>query len=241
MNAEIKAKVKEHALKENPSEACGYICVNFLGEVTVLPCENMARNKKGRFAIHPSKNKEAEKIGHIAAFYHSHASEFLDTASDKFSPEDLDAAYEACIPALLYVHPHDTWHFNVPSTYQPTDLLGRPFVWGVWDCYTLVRDYYKIHKGVQMGNYLPPENATTQSDFGYETKIKNENFHEIPLAEIQKDDVILLKIKSQFINHCLVYLGNNEFLHQPANKISSKGILDERYMKYIAKVMRHNG
>ncbi len=240
MNTEIKAKVKEHALKDAPNEACGFVCVNFLGEVTVLPCENMARNKVGRFVIDPKKNLEAEKTGHIAAFYHSHAGEFLDERSNKLSIEDLDISYEAGIPALLYVHPHDQFHFSVPSTYVPAPLLGRPFVWGVWDCYTLVRDHFKL-KGIQMGSYMPPENATTHSDFGYEQKILNENFREVPLEEIRPDDVILLKIKSDFINHCLVYLGGNDFVHQSLNKISSKGFLDDRYQKYIAKVMRHNG
>jgi proteasome lid subunit RPN8/RPN11 len=241
MNAEIKAKVKEHALKDAPNEACGFICVNYLGQVTVLPCENLAKNKKGRFSIHPKMNAEAEKLGHIAAFYHSHASEFLDPAADKFSIEDIDTSFESAIPALLYVHPHDTWHYSQPMTYKPAELLGRPFVWGVWDCYTLVKDYYKIHKGVQLGHYFPPDNANLSSDFGYEGHISQENFREIPLEELQKDDVILLKIHSQFINHCLVYTGDNNFIHQPANKISSAGMLDDRYFKYISKVLRYNG
>lgn len=239
MNAQIKAQIKEHALKEFPNEACGFVCVDFLGKVTVIPCENIAFNKKGRFTIDPKMHLLAEKTGHIAAFYHSHASEFFDEKNDHFSKEDLDTAYEACLPALLYVSPNDTWHYSRPTTYVPAPLLGRPFIWGVWDCYSLVKDYYKIHKNVDLGSYFAPDNADTHSDFGYEKFVTNEKFKEITLDELQKDDVIIFQIKSKFWNHSAVYLGDNEFLHQPINRISTKGFLDDRIQKYIVKIYRH--
>ncbi len=240
MNAEIKAKVKAHALKDNPYEACGYICANYLGEVSVVPCENMAHNKRGRFSVHPKMEAEAEKHGQIVAFYHSHAGEFAIPENNRFSKEDLDISYEACLPALLYVHPDDTWHYYQPDTYEPSDLLGRPFIWGIWDCYSLVKDHFKKKKGVKLGTYLPPDNATSLSDFGYERFIANEPFHEVSFEELKEDDVIIFKIKSNFCNHSAVYLGNNEFIHQPINRMSSKGFLDDRHQKHIAKILRLN-
>lgn len=240
MNSAIKQKVKEHALKDAPNEACGFVCVNAYGEVTVLPCENLARNKTNRFSIDPRKNLEAEKIGHIAAFYHSHHSDFLDESVNRFSTEDLDTSYESCLPALLYVTANDSWHYSQPSTYTPVPLLGRPFVGGVWDCYCLVRDYYKLNKKVSMGYYFPPENPSISCNFGYEENMSKENFHEVPLEEAREGDVLLFKIHSEFINHCGVYVGNNKFIHQPANSISTESTLDERYLSKIYKVMRYN-
>ncbi len=240
MNEEIKAKVKEHALKEFPNECCGFVCVNYLGEITVIPCENTAHNKKGRFVIDPKMNLIAEKTGHIAAFYHSHASEFMDENNDKFSKEDLDIAYETCIPALLYVIPQDTWHVHIPSTYQPSDLIGRSFVWGVWDCYSLVRDYHLLHKKTILGYHFPPDGANLKSNFGYETLIYKENFNEVALEDLRRGDVIIFQINSDYYNHSAIYLGGNEFLHQPIGKISSVAFLDDRYLKYIKKTLRHN-
>lgn len=240
MNAEIKAKVKAHALREFPNEACGYICVNFLGEVTVLECENVAHNKRGRFVVDPKMEAVAEKHGNIVAFYHSHADEFLRPEQDKFSKEDLDIAYEACLPALLYVTPQDTWHYYRPSTYLPTDLIGRQFVWGIWDCYSLVKDYYRLHKNITLGDYFAPDKADQHSDFGYEAFVKNEKgLKEVTFEELQKDDIIVFQIKSKYWNHSAIYLGDNEFLHQPLGRISSKGMLDDRIQKYIVKIYRH--
>lgn len=240
MNHSIQAQIKAHAIKDAPYEACGLVVVNQLGEVSVIPCENRARNKRGQFIISVEDERVAEKKGHVAAFYHSHADDVANPSLESFSREDLDISYECGIPALLYTHPNDTWKFNVPVTYTPANLLGRPFAWGIWDCYTLVRDYYLINKKVVMGSYLPPENATEASDFGYETLAQKENFHEVPLSEAREGDVMLIKLKSNFINHCLIYLGGNEYLHQPALRISSKGTLDERIQKYVAKTLRYN-
>jgi len=240
MNEKIKAQVKAHALRETPNECCGLIAANFLGEVKVFECENMATNKAGRFLIDPKMNIEAAKFGHVVAFYHSHAGEFAKEENNHFSREDLDISYESCIPALLYVYPQDVWHYSQPDTYKPATLLGRPFVWGVWDCYSLVRDYFKIHRKVKLGYYFPPENVSAQSDFGYEKFVKNENLHEVSLEDMKKDDIILFRMKSSFINHSAIYLGGNEFLHQPISKISSVGLLDDRYLKYIEKVYRLN-
>lgn len=239
MNQYIKELVKKHALKENPNECCGFVCVNYLGQVTVLKCENTARNKTGRFCIDPKMNLEAEKLGHIAAFYHSHCDTLIRPELEKFSKEDLDISYECCIPALLYSHPQDAWKYYDPDTYKPAKLIGRPFVWGIWDCYSLVRDYYKMNRKVKLGYYFPPVHESISGDFGYEQYLKNENFKEVNISDLKKDDVILFKIKSDFINHSAIYLGGNEFLHQPINKISSVSMLDERYLKYIQKTVRY--
>ena len=240
MNFSIKQKVKDHALRDAPNEACGFISVNSFGDVTVLPCENMARNKTNRFAIDPRKNIEAEKLGHVAAFYHSHCSDILDKSVDRFSSEDLDTSYESCIPALLYVQASDSWHYSQPTTYEPAPLLGRPFVGGIWDCYSIVRDYHKMNNKVSMGYYFPPDNPSSMCNFGYEENLSKENFHEIDLAEATTGDVFLFKIRSNFINHCGVYLGDNQFIHQPLNSISTESMLDEKYIQKIHKVMRLN-
>jgi len=239
MNNYIKEQVKAHALREFPNECCGFICVNKLGVVTVVPCENEARNKRNRFSINPAMNVEVEKYGYVIAFYHSHSDEVANPEREHFSREDLDISREACIPALLYVYPQDKWLYHQPDTYQPLDLLGRPFIWGVFDCYSLVRDFYKIQKGVILNYYFPPSEESEKVDFGYERHIQNERFEEVSFDDLQGGDVLLFKIKSDFINHSAIYLGNNEYLHQPIKKLSSIVNLDERYFKYIAKALRY--
>lgn len=239
MNEYIKMKVKEEALKSFPNECCGFICVNYLGQVTVLPCENKAYNKKSRFVIDPDMNFEAEKYGHVAAFYHSHADECAITEHDKFSTSDIDISNEAGIPALLYVYPQDTWHFHIPDSYETYPLIGRPFVWGIWDCFSVVRDFYRDELKVNLGFYFPPAIVSRNTNFGYEENFAKEGFEQVPLETIQKGDVVLFKMAgSNHINHSAIYLGDNKILHQPINKTSNELILDDRYLKYIHLVLR---
>ena len=239
MNEYIKSKVKEHALKEFPNECCGFICVNYVGEVTVLPCENKAYNKKSRFVIDTNMYYEAAKLGHIAAFYHSHADEFVRPENDKFSTADIDISNESGIPALLYVLPQDTWHVHIPDSYEHYKLIGRPFVWGIWDCYSVVRDFYRETYNWNLGFYFPPKTYDRHTDFGYEKNFSKEGFEPIPLDELQYGDAILFKMAgSDHINHSAVYLGGNKVLHQPINKTSNELILDERYLKYVSLTLR---
>lgn len=241
MNKYIKEQVKAHAMREFPNECCGLICVNNVGVVTVVPCENKAFNKRDRFVIDPHAQEEAEQnYGYIVAFYHSHMDEVEKPDRNHLSREDLDISFEAGLPALLYVYPQDTWHYSMPSTYKPADLIGRPFVWGIWDCYASVRDWYLMKRGVKLNDYFAPQESDLSADFGYEGHIvADPNFEDVAVEDLKEGDVIIFKIKSKFCNHSAVYLGGNQFFHQPINKMSSIATLDERYLKYIAKTLRY--
>jgi len=240
MNKYIKEQVKAHAMREYPNECCGLIVVSNAGVVTVFPCKNEAKNAKGRFSIDPRQEDEAEQFGEIVAFYHSHMDEVADPARNKFSREDLDIAYESCRPALLYVYPQDEWHYVMPDTYEPAPLHGRPFVWGIWDCYCSVRDWFLVNRKVKLHDFFAPEEGNLKADFGYEKHIAELKYlEEVPLEQLAEGDIIIFKINSQFCNHSAIYLGHNKFFHQPINKMSSVATLDERYLKYIAKTLRY--
>jgi len=234
MNEYIKEKVKAHALRVAPEECCGFICVNPLGDITVFECENKEFNKNNRFQIDPKMNVEAERFGTIVAFYHSHASD----ENLNLSPHDLDASFESCIPALLYVVPQDIWKFNVPTTYEPAPLIGRPFVFGIWDCFTIVRDYCLMHKNILLGSYFEPTKEELKTSDCFDRCSVNEKFEVIPLEQIREGDVMLFRTKEFTGFHLGIYLGNNEFMHQPLKSISCVNQLERSHLKKLDKVLR---
>ncbi len=63
LTEEIKNKIKEHAHKDLPYEACGIVLINN----SVIPCENKAPNKSSNFLIDEVLDPEE-----ISAVYHSH-------------------------------------------------------------------------------------------------------------------------------------------------------------------------
>ena len=52
----------------------------------------------------------------------------------------------------------EQWGYLEPCGYKPP-LLGRQWVWGITDCWSLVRDWYKEEKGIL--NLLDWDRPTT--------------------------------------------------------------------------------
>lgn len=243
MNPEIKKHIKKYADSKFPYESCGLLVINKSnGEWKFIECENVARDKLKKFAIEDSKFLAALKEGEVIIF-HSHFSYETDEKINNFSEEDINISEETCIPFLLYTS-NNKWNYYEPSEYEPFNLYERPFLLGFWDCYTFVRDYFKIHGKNSKIRFV------NDTDYHYGLKdfddIGYGEFFEVNLQDIQVGDVIIFKIKSDCPNHLGVYFGNNEFWHHsmPMGNYQSypkKDILNSKYIKFIHKIVRYNG
>lgn len=238
MNCEIIDSIKEKAIKSIPNECCGFVSVNKVGEVNVLECENRAFNKKDNFEISPMDFIKASKYGHVAAFYHSHFSDCKKDGVDRFSRQDIDTSNESCIPAFMYCVSTDTFDYLYPQSYEPVELLGRPFVRGIWDCHTLVRDYYKINRNIILTSYFFTKPPTDETDYGFKKALENEGAYEIKLSDIKENDILVFKNRSGKENHMGVYIGNGEYMHQPFRNLSKKSQITEKFAPLISRIFR---
>jgi len=240
MNKYIKDQVREHCLSAVPQEACGLVACNYVtGAVTVYPCENKAVDKLTQFEVDLKDFVYCrEKYGEIIAVYHSHSSPDFGRGVG-FSPQDIDQCNECLTPFLLYTHPEDEFLYLEPEGYQRKPLVGRPFVRGLWDCYTICRDYYR-QGGLELGYYFPPEDDALDGYDHFEANFEKEGFKEIPFSEAKKGDALLFKVgKSETINHAGIFLGGKSILHQPIKGISCIIDIDHRLMKYHHMVVRN--
>jgi len=91
-------------------------------------------------------------------------------------------------------------------------LVGRPYVYGVYDCYSLIRDFYKEEYKIEIPDF-PREWGWWENEDMYLDKFTEAGFEEISESEIKRGDVFLVKIRSSRINHGGIYLGNEKILH----------------------------
>lgn len=96
---------------------------------------------------------------------------------------------------------------------------SRPFRFGITDCYTIVRDFYKNEFGITLRNYARYDKFWEDESL-YLKFFKNEDFVLVD-DELQFGDVILVALGASVACHAAVYLGNGKILHHVQNRLST--------------------
>jgi cell wall-associated NlpC family hydrolase len=126
-----------------------------------------------------------------------------------------------------------------PFDYQ--SLLGKKYLLGTSDCYSLIREFYRSNFGLQMRNYARPD-WWWQEDLNlYYENFRKEGFEsaDIPISEIEVGDGLLMSFSSKFPNHAGVYVGNNRVLHHFYNNLSGTDPLRTGIRNSVTAVLRN--
>lgn len=110
-------------------------------------------------------------------------------------------------------------------------FLGRPFVWGKSDCFTLAQDIYRENYGIELTNYARYEGWEYDGNDWFTEYFEREGFRSVPYTNVYKEvregDVLLMAIYntsqgrgSGVANHCAVYVGNGLMAHHMYGKPS---------------------
>lgn len=233
MNEETKLAAYEHAKSEIPKEACGLVAI-VKGRERYFPCKNLASYPDEMFIIDPDDYARVESIGEIIEVFHSHP-----LCSADPSGADLVACEKTGLPWTICSPESNSWFSFAPSGYE-APLVGRQWVWGVSDCWTLTRDWYK-HHGISLVDWDRP--------------ISPEEFEENPLfdqcwkdtgffviddsSEMQFGDALLMQIEGRGLNHCGVYIGDQLVLHHIRGRLSSSDVYGEWLQRCTGRILRH--
>ena len=222
-----------HAKEQDPKESCGLL-LEIKGKEKYFPCKNLSTYSQQCFIIDPDDFVKAEESGNILAVIHSHpVTPPIASQADKISCENSDLPWHIVNPKT------EQWGYYEPSGYKPP-LIGRHWVWGITDCWSLVRDWYKEEKNIILRDWDRP---TTPQQFLenplFESCAWRTGFRELRTDEkLINGDVLLMSILSPTLNHVAIFL-DGDVLHHLADRISCKEPYNQWLLKCTGKRYRY--
>lgn len=228
----VLAAITSHAERAFPQESCGLVLDNN-GLLHYLPCENKSHQPEQSFLIDPVIY--AQCADRVKMIVHSHPNR-----SAQPSQADMASCERSGVPYFILSYPAGAIQCYYPKGYVP-EFEGRPFVYGVFDCFGLVKDWYKSQLLIDLpdrerppyGWWLNPENTSCIiSDY------QRWGFHKTD--DLKRGDVIVMQLAGQLPNHVSVYLGEGVMLHQTLNNISRQEQYGNYWRKNTIAYLRHN-
>tara|TARA_R100000458_G_C8192823_1_gene185981 strand:- start:59 stop:772 length:714 start_codon:yes stop_codon:yes gene_type:complete len=228
----IQEQALLHAKEDFPRESVGLIHI-VKGRERYFPCKNLADEKELHFVLDPDDYMKAEEEGEITGIIHSHP-----TTNHAPSPADLVACEKSGLPWHVVNPKTELWGYCEPSGYELA-YVGRPFFYGVIDCYSLIRDFYKREFSIELTDYDRKDRWWERGESMYLDHFKDEGFREISIEEIEYGSVLLMHLESSVPNHGGIYIGDSMILHHVQDRLSSRDLFGGYYQKNTAKVLKH--
>lgn len=119
---------------------------------------------------------------------------------------------------------------------------GIDFVHGIFDCYSLIRNFYKVCFAIELTNYARPDEWWHHGLNLYTDFIKKEGFSIIDfdkLNNLQYGDIILMAIKTEMPCHAAIYIGDGMILHHFYGRKSSIELYKGLWYNTTVSVYRH--
>ncbi|MGZ8172576.1 MAG: C40 family peptidase [Methylobacter sp.] len=233
----IEAAIKQFAREEYPKEACGVITRR--GKKTVaVKCANVSDAPEQRFVIASEEYQKHCDEGGVYGIWHSHVNDPLPLTP---SATDIAACNMTGVDWIIIdiTRPDgDRFEFGEFFFITPEDegddepYVGRPYIYGIRDCFTLARDYYRRELAIDIDFRAPgyPEITNWQEQGlnlladGY----KEAGFKKLIDQEAQIGDLFLIQM-SAVADHVAIYIGNDTILHHCLDRLSTTDIYGGGY------------
>ncbi|CDL80970.1 C40 family peptidase [Xenorhabdus szentirmaii] len=248
MNTALYLAMQQAAIQTYPNEACGLLVNTKRAKYELVLCKNVAEDPVNFFVMDAEDQIAAENKGEVVGVWHSHTDR-----TNKASEADLAGCESSEIPWFI-INVTKNYNPEIDSEFIISDVNvitpngfempyeGRPYAFGVFDCWMLCRDYLKREFNIQVGacSHLHIPNW-----WDGDKDILSENFAEQGFVKLpygtqpKRGDLFLMKIGAKMPDHCAVYIGDNLILHHQSDRLSCKAVYGGMYQKTTIHHLRH--
>ena len=232
-------KIKEEAEKNYPQESCGLVLKSGKKSITVA-CKNISSDPRSNFTICPIDYAKATELGEVVGIWHTHV-EIPPRASDA----DKVGCERSGLPwYIVSIRKNgEEFEFEGPNRIEPEAFempyLERPYEENVFNCYSIVQDYYKREFGITLSDRPFFLNDGTPAHTTFKSAYSEEGFVRLHDEEPKNGDVFMMQISANDPNHLGVYVGAGVFLHHQTGRLSRKDIYGGFWKKHTTHHLRH--
>jgi len=209
--SKVTVDAASHADAEYPRESCGLV----VGGCCYQPCVNAAEKPENDFVISAQDYAAAMAMGGVQAVIHSHP-DGLDHPTYK----DMEIQMASALPWCIL--PRGKQPFWFGDQCPIPRLRGRVFRHGVTDCYSVIRDWFRLVRKTTLINLPRDDRWWHNGQDIYMENFRRAGFERIEMAEAERGDVLLGRIGPRVTvnNHAALYLGNGQILHHLQGRLS---------------------
>lgn len=235
MREKLMNAIRRHVATEYPKEACGVVVQTRHSQI-FIPCRNVAERPADTFTLSPDDYQAALAQGEIIMIVHSHP----DVVS--LVPSEMDRIQCDWSGTEWGIMSWPDGDFCTLTPRVERDYVGRQWVLGYADCWTLIREYYRREFGLSLGDYsVPYEWWENGGERLYDDNWQHEGFVEVEPRDMQPGDIIMMSIQAGVTNHAAVFLGDNIILHHMSGHLSTRTPYGRYYRDRTVRVVRYRG
>ena len=234
--------MRRDALEAHPRAVCSGV-FGAGDNPVLLPVKEVASSSRAAFHVENAViQRLAASAGPLRAIVYSHPSEReSDVAPVLFTPSAAEMRWQlsAAVPFIVLVtsptRVADLFWFGDQCPIPP--LLNRAFRHGVADCYSLVRDWYRLKNELTIAEYPRDWNWWNSGRGGpdmYENGFAEAGFHDIDRKDVVEGDTVLFRIRSRVTNHAGIVLEGGRLLHH----IGFRSPIDTARRSHVARLDR---
>ncbi len=220
----LKTKIKLHAIDSFPYECCGFV----LEDDVYVILENKHDEPDKHFLIDGSDFIKYEE--RIKCIVHSHTFKDGQQLSNAPSKNDMAQQMNHTIPWCIVAT--DGNCASEPNVFGwniiREDHIGRQFIHGSSDCYSLIRDWYFHNKNILLPEFPREDKWWSNSDCADSMyhdcfEAGGFKFKQFNINNLKVGDLLLLRMGSRDkLNHAMLYEGNGIISHHLWNRLSTK-------------------
>ena len=116
-------------------------------------------------------------------------------------------------------------------------LIGRQWEYGKFDCFALVRDWFKL-QGVELPDFERPADLETCDSIFLQQALAI-GFEEVAYASRRPGDVLIMRLGTATPMHAAILLPDERILHQRQDSLSAVEPFGRYYVSRVAAVFRY--